>query len=96
MKIRALIIAAALSGGAAFAAAPYDTAKAPADADAKPAMQKSMPKDHNKMAKKHHAMQHAMKKQHADMATSAPSTDVDNQSRQSRMDEALTKYRQRS
>lgn len=96
MKIRALIIVAALSGGAAFAAAPYDTAKTPADADAKPAMDKSIAKDHKNVAKKHPAMHRAMKKQHAGMASSGPSTDVDNQSRQSRMDEALTKYRQHS
>jgi hypothetical protein len=96
MKIRALIIAAALSSGAAFAASPNDTAKAPADADAKPAMGKSAAKDHKKMAKKHSAMQHASKKADTASASAAPSTDVNNQSRQSRMDEALAKYRQHS
>jgi hypothetical protein len=96
MKIQALIIAAALSAGAAFAASPNDTAKAPADAGAKPAMDKSMAKDPKKMAKKHHAMHHAMNNQKSDMGSSAPSSDVNDQTRQSRMDEALAKYRQHS
>ena len=93
MKIQALIIAAALSGGAAFAASPNDTAAAASDTDAKPAMGKSMDKDHKRMGK-HHGMRHAMRHRHGDMTSSAPSTDVDDQSRQSRMDEALAKYRQ--
>jgi hypothetical protein len=93
MNIRVLIIAAALTGGAAFAASPNDAAKAPADADAKPATGKSMAKDHNKMAKKHHAMHHASKGHHESMASSAPSTDVNDKSRQSRMDDALASYR---
>ena len=97
MKIRALIIAAALSGGAAFAASPNDTAKAPADSDAKPAMDKSMAKDHKKMAKKHHAMHHAMKNHHESMASSTPSVDLNDQARQSRMDDALANFhKQRS
>jgi hypothetical protein len=93
MKIRALIIAAALSGGAAFAAAPNDTAKAPADTDAKPAMDKSMAKDHKKMARKHHGMHHAARHHHHGDMASAPATDVNDHSRQSRMDEALANYR---
>jgi hypothetical protein len=92
MKIRALIIAAALSSGAAFAAAPNDTAKAPADTDAKPAMSKPMAKDHNKMAKKHHAMHHAMKNHHESTASSTPSVDLNDHARQSRMDDALANY----
>lgn len=93
MKIRALIIAAALSSGAAFAASPNDTAKAPTDADAKPAMGKSMANDQKKMAKKHHAMNRASKGHHGDMASSTPNTEVNDQSRQSRMDDALANYR---
>ena len=103
MKMQALIIAAALCSGAAFAASPNDTAKAPADTGAKPGMDKSMAMDHHKMmGEHHHAMRHgmrehrrdtAMRHHHEDMA-SAPSVDVNDQSRQSRMDEALSKYRQ--
>lgn len=102
MKMQALIIAAALCSGAAFAASPNDTAKAPADT-AKPGMDKSMAMDHHKkMGEHHHAMRHGMKEHHRDTAmrhhhgdmASAPSVDVNDQSRQSRMDEALTKYRQ--
>jgi Spy/CpxP family protein refolding chaperone len=97
MKIRALIIAAALSSGAAFAAAPNDTAKAPADTDAKPAMSKPTAKEHNKMAKKHHEMHHAMKNHHESTASSAPSVDLNDQARQSRMEDALANYhKQRS
>jgi hypothetical protein len=103
MKIQALIIAAALCSGAALAASPNDTAKAPADPDAKPATDKSMAMDHHKnMGKHHHAMHHGMREHHRDTAmrhhhddmASAPSVDVNDQSRQSRMDEALSKYRQ--
>jgi hypothetical protein len=94
MKIRALIIAAALSGGAAFAATPGDTAKASNDTDAKPAMAKSMAGEHRKTHRKHHhAMRHGMRHHHEDMASSAPSTDVNDQGRQARMDEALANYR---
>jgi hypothetical protein len=102
MKIQALIVAAALCGGAAFAASPNDTAKAPADTNAKPATSKSMAKHHNKMAKKHHAVhhathhQHSMKNRSGETASSAPSVDLNEQGRQSRMDEALAKYRQQS
>jgi len=93
MKIQTLIVAAALCSGAAFAASPNDTAKAPADTDAKPAMGKSMAKDHKKMASKHHAKHHAMKdNQHQSMATT-PSVDLNDQSRASRMDDALANYR---
>jgi hypothetical protein len=96
MKIRALIIFAALCSGAAFAAAPNDTAKAPADNDAKPAMSKPMAKDH-KMAKKHHEMHHAMKNHHESTASSTPSVDLNDQARQSRMEDALANYhKQRS
>jgi hypothetical protein len=97
MKIRALIIAAALSGGAAFAASPNDTAKAPSDTDATPAKSKSMAGDH-KMGKRHamhREMHHGMRgRSSGEMASSAPSTDVTAEGRQSRMNEALTKYRQ--
>jgi hypothetical protein len=97
MKFRALMIAAALSCGAAFAAAPNDTAKAPADTDANPAMSNPMAKDHNKMAKKHHAMHHAVKNHHESMASSTPSVDLSDHARQSRMDDALANYhKQRS
>jgi hypothetical protein len=97
MKIRALIIAAALSSGAAFAASPNDTAKAGADTDAKPPMGKSMSQGH-KMGK-HHAMHRAAHRgtsgrSSGEMASSAPSTDTSAEGRQSRMDEALAKYRQ--
>jgi hypothetical protein len=93
MKIQALILAAALCTGAAFAASPNDTAKAPADTDAKSAMSNSGAKDHKKMAKKHHGMHHASKGRHGDMASSAPSTDTSDKGRQSRMDDALANYR---
>jgi hypothetical protein len=98
MKMQALIIAAALCGGAAFAAAPNDTAKAPADTDAQPGMSKSMAQHHHRMGKHHsmhhHAMHHGMKNRDRDTASSAPSVDLNDQSRQSRMEEALSKYRQ--
>jgi hypothetical protein len=101
MNIRALIIATALSSGVAFAAAPNNTAKAPADTDAKSSVQKTT-KQHKKMARKHHAehhakhhaRHHAMKGDHRDMVSSTPQTNVDDQGRQARMDEALAKYRQ--
>jgi hypothetical protein len=94
MSIRALIIASAMCCGAAFAA-PNDTAKAPADTDAsKPAVQKSSAKHHKKMAKKHQAKHHAMRHHDRQPMASAPQTNVDDQGRQARMDEALAKYRQ--
>jgi len=94
MKMQALIIAAALCSGAAFAASPNDTAKAPADTDAKPAMGKSMARDHKNMGKRH-AMHHhhSMRDRSGDSASSAPSADLGEQGRQSRMDDALANFR---
>ena len=93
MNIRPLIIAAALSCGAALAASPNGTAKAPADTtNAAPAMHKSAARHDHKMAKHHRASRHAMGNRAERVA--APTTDVNDQERQQRMDEALAKYRQ--
>jgi hypothetical protein len=99
MKITALAVAALLAAGTAFAAAPNETAKAPADASAtttaaapdKPA------KAHKKMkmSKKQHAKHHAARRHGTEMGASAsPLTDLNDNGRQARMDEALAKYRQ--
>ena len=97
MKIQALLIAAALASGAAFAAAPNDTAKAP---DTSTVTTKKVTKHHKKMTKTtktthmRHAARHSTT-QHRNMgASAAPQTDTSDRGRESRMDDALAKYRQ--
>jgi hypothetical protein len=99
MKITALAIAALLATGTALAAAPNDTAKAPADTSATAAADSpdKPAKAHKKvkMSKKHHARHHAAKRHGTEMgAGAAPQTDLSDNGRQARMDEALAKYRQ--
>src|SRR5438046_7807700 len=95
MKIQSLFIAAALATGAAVAATPNDTAKAPdtdTAATAKPAV-----KHHKKtkVAKKHHAAKPVAAKQgDAKEAVAAPQVNLNDNGRDARMEEALTKYRQ--
>jgi hypothetical protein len=95
MKIQALAIAVALAAGGAFAAAPNDTAKAPADTSMTSAGTDTSAKPQKKMkaAKKHHAAKHAAKEHKSNMS-SASATDMNDRSRQARMDDALAKYRQ--
>jgi transposase len=101
MKIQALAIAAALATGAAFAAAPNDTAKAPGTT----VTTKKVTTHHRKVTKttktaktankQHHVARHTTKhRQSSTAASPAPQTDTSDRGRQSRMDEALAKYRQ--
>lgn len=94
MKIQALLIAAALAAGTAFAA--DDTTKAPADSSAKSADAKPAAKTPKKMAKKAPAKKHqAARAQREERAAVAePTTDTSASDRQARIDEALAKYRQ--
>ena len=97
MKIQAFLIAAALAGGAAFAAAPNDSAKAP---DTSTVTTKKVTKHHKKVTKTtkkthiHHAARHSTMHQQNMGASAAPQTDTGDRGRQSRMDDALAKYNQ--
>ena len=94
MKIQALAIAAAIACGTAFAAAPNDTAKAP-ETDTAAAAQKAPAKHAVKKhaIKAHKVALHAKKHTQHMGASAAPMTDVNDNSRQARMDEALAKFR---
>ncbi|HXE48922.1 MAG TPA: hypothetical protein VN663_11155 [Ramlibacter sp.] len=97
MKIQALVIAAALAGGTAFAAAPNDTANAP---DTGTVTTKKVTKHHKKVTKttktthKQHATRHSTKHRQNMGASAAPQTDTSDRAREARMDDALAKYRQ--
>jgi Spy/CpxP family protein refolding chaperone len=94
MKIPALVAALALAGGAAFAVMSNATAKAPDTAASAKKAAKHQDRHHKKVAKKHVAR--GAKKQQVSRETTSyePQTNVNDSSRQSRMDEALSKYRQ--
>ncbi|HXD39975.1 MAG TPA: hypothetical protein VN649_05395 [Ramlibacter sp.] len=94
MKIQAFLIAAALAGGAAFAAAPNDTANAP---DTSTVTTKKVTKHHRKVTKKtttRHTVRHATARRANMGAAAAPQTDTSDRAREARMDDALAKYRQ--
>ena len=92
MKIRALTLALAFAGGTAFAAVPTDSPKAPDTAATASAAKTAK---HHKKAVKKHAVHRAKKRQTPQETTSyEPQTNGNDNSRQSRMDEALGKYRQ--
>ena len=91
MKLQALMIAAALATGSAFAAAPStgDTSAAPKATTAK--------KSHKKTAKKKHTAAHASMRHdtHAMGASAgAPMTDLHAASRQARIDQAYANWQQ--
>ena len=100
MKIQAIVIASALACCTAFAAAPEDTSKTGGTDTAAPTAEKAPAKP----AMKKHKVAHKAKKQAHHMASrkqtqhmgaaAAPQTDVNDNGRQARMDEALAKFRQ--
>jgi len=93
MKIQALLIAAALASGAAFAATPNDTATGTVTT-------KKVTKHHKKVTKttKTTHTRHVARRStthHQNMgASAAPQTDTSDRAREARMDDALAKYRQ--
>ena len=91
MKIQAIVLASALACcGTAFAAAPDDASKA-SSTDTAASTDKAQVKH---AVKKHKVVHHAKKHAQHMGAAAAPQTDVNDNSRQARMDEALAKFRQ--
>lgn len=108
MKIQTLLIALALTCGAALAAAPNDTSKAPASTDTSAGATTSTTTttEHatkhkaRKTAKKHHAKKHVARNHpsntHAMGAgVASPDTDLNASHRQARMDAAYADWKAR-
>ena len=101
MKFRTLLIAASLAAGATAFAAPNDTAKSPSstsDVVNHPIKHAKAGARHVKHVAKREAHKarvamHRHNRHHVEHTASVPQTSVTDQSRESRMDQALSNYR---
>lgn len=107
MKFRTLALAAALAFGGAAIAAPNDTAKIRGGSELSHTVKvkhhhatKHVVRHHNKAVrhavKKHHKARHVAKRHHMHNHSASVQPDMNNTSREARMQQALQKFRSHS